>query len=309
MGGDPVVGISVVSYNTRDLTGQCLDSIHEHVASAVATEVHVVDNGSTDGSAEYLRDYAHAHENCTVHLESENLGFGRANNIALSAMGARYVLLLNSDACFVDGSICDAIGYLDEHPDLFGCGCLLLDERRRPTVSYGRFPRLTTIVRECLSGRVGSRRVVVPAADEPPHSIDFPCGAFYLISRELLTRVGLFDERYFMYYEETDLAARALRAGHPTHYFPGTQAVHVGGASYGALSDPGRYGHFYESMRLFLEEYYPGWHRTAIRLALGLTLQLYRLRAKVLGRDRAVNDASYQLDAIREHLRVGGSRR
>jgi GT2 family glycosyltransferase len=121
--------------------------------------------------------------------------------------------------------------YLDDNQKVFGCGCTLLNADGSMGISYGRFPELWTVLSETLAGRFGTLRCIVPKEIDRIHAIDFPCGAFFLIRRELLDKVGLLDEHFFMYCEETDLAKRAWKSGYRVVHFGPTKVVHLRGQS------------------------------------------------------------------------------
>jgi GT2 family glycosyltransferase len=228
------LSIVIVNYNTKKLTVACLESIFTHLGATIPFEVIVVDNGSSDGSQEAVRAFASTRKNVLLMEAGENLGFAKGNNIGIRKASGSQVLLLNSDTFLIDDSILQAVRYLDDRPDVFGCGCTLLNADGAPGISHGRFPELGVVFREILTWRSVSLRTVVPRRPSEIRAIDFPCGAFFLMRRELLDKIGLLDERFFMYFEETDLAKRAWKAGYRVMHFGPARVVHLGGQSSGA---------------------------------------------------------------------------
>jgi GT2 family glycosyltransferase len=226
-----VLSIIIVNYNTKELTLACLKSIFDNLGTSISYEVIVVDNGSHDGSQEAIRTFFATRDTARLIEANENLGFAKANNIGIKKASGKQVLLLNSDTYLVDDSLLQAVDYLDGQPEIFGCGCTLLNADRSTGISFGKFPTLANVVLELLTWRTAPLRAIVPRRPSAVYSIDFPCGAFFLIKRRLLDTIGLLDEQFFMYYEETDLAKRAWNAGYRIVHFGPARVVHVQGQS------------------------------------------------------------------------------
>jgi GT2 family glycosyltransferase len=264
------LSIIIVSYNTAGLLGQCLDSIEKHMAGKMRFTAIVVDNDSRDGTRERLRAYQAAHAWVQTVLLDANVGFARANNIGIRHCSSRNVLLLNSDTYLIDDSLLEAVAYLDGRTDVFGCGCTLLDRDYKRDVSFGLFPTVSVVLREIFTNRFNRLRGVVPGEKEPFRSIDFPCGAFFLMKRNLLEKVGLLDERFFMYFEETDLAKRARDKGYAITYFGPTRVVHLRGGSSGPCEDSVT-TLFYQSWNYYFRKH----HTIVERILLNLVLFVY----------------------------------
>jgi hypothetical protein len=179
-----------------------------------------------------------------------NLGFGKANNEGLKIANGKNVLFLNSDTYFIDSSIIQLIEWLDRKEDAFGCGCLLLNPDLSNGVSYGMFPELLTVAMETVLNKFCHFRAITPQKTDIKE-IDFPCGAFFLVKRQLLDIIGFFDDRFFLYFEETDLAKRAKNAGYKIYFYGKARVVHIGGASESRRS-PFITSMNYESWRKYL---------------------------------------------------------
>jgi len=225
------LSIIIVSFNTKDLTLNCIRSIEEHIGATIDFEIVVVDNNSRDGSQAALKSLCAQKPNCRLIEADANLGFAKANNIGIKRATGKFVLLLNSDTYLIDNSMLDALEYLRKHEKIFGCGCTLLNADHSVGISYGAFPELGTLCKELIFGCYGQFRAVVPKKRTAIYTIDFPCGAFFLIRRNLLDAVGLLDEGFFMYCEETDLAKRAWKAGYAVVYYGPATVVHLRGQS------------------------------------------------------------------------------
>ncbi len=226
-----ILSIVIVNYNTKRLTLACLESIFARLGEAIDFEVIIVDNGSHDGSREAIGAFSAARNNVHLIDAGENLGFAKGNNIGIKRASGKQVLLLNSDTYLVDDSLLRAVSYLEEQPEVFGCGCTLLNADGSTGISYGKFPEPGVVFLEILTWRSVRLRAIVPRRPSGVYPIDFPCGAFFLIKRRLLDEIGLLDEGFFMYCEETDLAKRARKAGYRIVHCGRARVVHLRGQS------------------------------------------------------------------------------
>ncbi len=235
----PDLSIIIVSWNTRDLLSQCLTSIALDLERIPPTprllssspEVFVVDNASTDGSAQMVRE-----EFPWVRLieNAENAGFARANNQAIRESMGRYVVLLNPDTEVHPGALEAMLAFMDEHPEAAACGPRLLNEDGslqpscHPVLTPGReFWRLIFL------DRIWRRATYDMERWDPtvPCRVEVIKGACLVLRHESLDHVGLLDDRYFMYTEEMDLCYRLLRAGYALWWIPYAIVTHYGEAS------------------------------------------------------------------------------
>jgi GT2 family glycosyltransferase len=232
----PIVSAIVVSHGTRELTLRAVRSLLEFLPEP--SDVWVVDNGSADGTPAAIRE-----QYPTVNLIelSENLGFGRANNVALQRARGRFLLLLNSDARLVDRTMIDKLlSWMQREADLGVVGPRLEDADGRTEHSARSFPSLA---REIV--RRWGLYVVVPRAvvgrwllgdfwaPSEPVRVDWITGACMAVRREVYEQVGGFDERIFMYGEEMEWALRVAGAGWGVLYDPTVSVVHERAASGG----------------------------------------------------------------------------
>lgn len=280
------LSIVVVSFQNRGLLEKCLKSATERLAgTGIEYEIWVVDNASTDGTVEWLSAYVGTRPEVHAILNPVNGGFAAANNLALRRCAGEFVLLLNNDALLIDDSLKDGLRFLRENPDAFGCGGLLLNPDLSRGVSYGYFPGIETLRKEILSRRLGALRAVVPAEGEGAHAIDFPCGAFFLARRRHVETIGLLDERFFLYFEETDWALRAWKHGLPIHYRPEVRAVHLGGGSSRRAAPLWVTATFYESWFLYLRKHGGALQSLQLLAWLGPYFLARAALAAVRGRD------------------------
>lgn len=235
MSAEPAVSVLMVSYNTRALTLACLSSLRA-AARGLALEIVVVDNASADGSAQAIRD---AHPDVALIAAGENLGFGRATNLAARAARAPFLLLLNPDTLVREGCVARLLAFAAEHPEagIVGGRTFFPDGRLNPTSCWGRpTPWSLFCMGLGLSSLLRRNRVFDPESLGPwerdtMREVDVVTGCLFFVRRELWERLGGFDERFFMYAEDADLCLRARAAGSRVLLCPQAEIVHVGGAS------------------------------------------------------------------------------
>jgi GT2 family glycosyltransferase len=228
------LSVIVVSYNTRDILRRCLQYLNE-CADGLSLEVIVVDNASRDGSVEMLEgDYPEARV-----IRSEiNLGFAAANNRAMEIAQGRYILLLNSDAFLRPGALRLAIDHMDREPEVGLGGGRLVWEDQSWQPSARSFPSvlndfliLSGLASRFPHSRFFGRPEFTWADPMKAAEVDWVPGAFVIIRPEVLAQTGLFDEAFFLYYEEVDLCRRIKALGYKIAYWPDILIVHLGGES------------------------------------------------------------------------------
>ncbi len=279
------LSVVIVNWNTATLLAACLDSLPA-AGAGLELEVLVVDNASRDGSAAMARARYPA---VTLIEAGANLGFAGGNNLALPRCRGAFVLLLNPDTVCPPGSLARLVGFARGKPRLGAAGPLLLDADGSPTITWGWFPHprhhwlgLLDPARR-LGGRFWGERVVhVPTRDEPSRRVDYVAGACLLAPREALARVGPLDERFFLYFEETDWCRRARDAGLEVWYCAEAEVVHLEGRAAATVSEFSL-RQFQHSYRLFLRKHHGRGRELETRLAqaceYGLKSALRRLAA------------------------------
>lgn len=225
------LSVILVSYNTIEMTKKALGYLFASLHN-IKMEVFIVDNDSKDHSADVLR---HKFPNITLIENKKNVGFGRANNQVLPYINGRYVLLLNTDAFVEPDTVAKTVQYMDANPQcgILGVKFLGGDGKLQPSCRF--FPTPWNI----FLNRTGLNRIFKHAkmVDDMSwdhasvRNCDWVPGCYFLIRKEVIDQVGLFDPRYFLYYEEIDLCFAAKKAGWHVTYFPFTSVVHLGGES------------------------------------------------------------------------------
>ena len=229
------ITVSIVSYNTRDLLRACLRSLQTcHEAGEAILEVIVADNASSDGSPAMV----HAEFPWVTLIETGgNLGYGRANNLALAKACGRHFLILNSDTELEPGALAAMRDFLDTHPDAGAVGAKLILPGGRVQDSCGRDPRLSDAVWEqTYLSKVFPNHPLVGSWTltnwdyGSVRSVDQICAACLLVRREAWEQTG-FDPAFFMYFEDIDLCLRLRRAGWKLYFVPEAVVLHHHGAS------------------------------------------------------------------------------
>jgi N-acetylglucosaminyl-diphospho-decaprenol L-rhamnosyltransferase len=228
------LSILIVTYNSRRLIDPLLTRLRAESAS-LEVEVVLVDNASNDGTAAAVRE---AHPWVRLVASDTNLGFAAGNNLAARLARGRHLLLLNPDAMPAPGSLRRGIELMDQHPQAGLCGGELrgTDGSRQPSARMfptlrDEFFTLAGLAARHPTSRLFARLDRRWADPEQPALVDWIPGAFVFIPAAVWSRLGGFDERFFMYYEEVDLCRRMRAAGLQVHYWPELKATHIGGAS------------------------------------------------------------------------------
>lgn len=230
------LSVSIVSWNTRDLLGQCLKSVYESAAGLDA-EVIVVDNASLDDSVAMVRA---KYPGTKLITNDRNVGFAAANNQAYSASSGRHFLLLNPDALCLGNALGSLVSFLDTDEASGAVGPLVLNPDGTLQFSWARFP---TFLNECL-GRLDRSLPGISATpvtaeqvrELGPFETDWVGGCCLMIRRKAVEQIGQMDESLFMYCEETDWCLRLRRAGWSVMVHPEAEIVHLGGQSSAQVS-------------------------------------------------------------------------
>jgi N-acetylglucosaminyl-diphospho-decaprenol L-rhamnosyltransferase len=219
--------------------------------------VWVVDNASTDGTQDMLRnDYPQVH----LIENNHNPGFAAANNQALAMIDTDYVILLNPDTVIEPGALNTLVAYLDDHPQVAAAGPRLLNHDGTLQISCYVFP---TLFREFL--RLSHLDHIWSGVSyrmdrwdlNLPRQVEVIQGACMILRKAALDQVGLFDERFFIYTEEVDLCYRLRQAGWQIHWVPQAEVIHLGGQSTSQVAQE-MFIHLYQSKHQFIQKHY-GW--------------------------------------------------
>ena len=244
------LAIVIVSYRVRYYLEQCIVSV-ERATEGISREIFVVDNHSDDGTVEYLTErFA---DRITLIESNHNLGFSKANNIAIRQSQSQYVLLLNPDTFVGEDSISQVLDFMDSHPLAGGVGVMMHNADGTVARESRRGTPTPWVALQKMTGR-SDRYYMSHLPWDRPSQIEAMSGAFCMLRREALDKVGLLDEDFFMYGEDLDLSYRLLKGGYENWYVP-ARIVHYKGESTEKSSF--RYVHvFYQAMLIFFRKHY-----------------------------------------------------
>ena len=243
--------VVIVSYNVRHYLEQCIVSVRR-AAQGIDHQIIVVDNASHDDTVSHLsRRFKDAA--ITIIESRHNLGFARANNIAIRQTQSQYVLLLNPDTFVAEDSLTQVLAFMDTHPKAGGVGVKM--HNADGTLARESRRSLPTPWVSLLKMLGFSRRYYMSHLSwDEPGQIEVLSGAFCMLRREALDQVGLLDEDFFMYGEDIDLSFRIRRGGWENWYVPAA-IVHYKGES--TQKSSYRYVHvFYQAMLIFFRKHY-----------------------------------------------------
>ncbi len=227
------VSVILVSYNTKELTENCLKSIFEKT-QGVNFNVWVVDNNSTDGTCEMI---AGNFPQVNLIENKDNIGFGAANNIAIKKSDAKYIFLLNTDTILINNAIKILFDYMEQNPKIAATGGNLYDIDGNNVHSYGYFQTLKSkfVKTFHLNNLFPSEKLRNSDKGENQENenkqVEIIIGADLFLRKSVLDEVGLFDEDFFLYYEESELQFRINKAGYKIFINPEAKIYHLEGKS------------------------------------------------------------------------------
>jgi GT2 family glycosyltransferase len=229
------VSIIIVNWNTKGHLIKCLRSIYGTTKN-LDYEIYVVDNGSSDGSPEVvMKQFPQV---CLIR-NNNNLGFARANNIAISKSSGRYICLINSDILVLNRCIKNLLTFMDSHPRVGLVSPRILNPDRTLQPNWRRFPTLwRSLLRTFAVDRLFPTSPLFLGksenywTDKPVRNVDVLIGCFWIIRRQAIAQVGLMDEDFFIYGEDYDWCKRFHEADWDLVYHPGAEAIHYGSLSF-----------------------------------------------------------------------------
>lgn len=254
----PDLSVIIVSWNVRDLLRRCLASI-PGALDGLQAEVIVVDNGSRDETVKMVQ--AEFPEVALIN-HAENVGFAWANNEAIRKSRGDFLLILNPDTELPPGALRKLLDLLRDRPEVWVAGCRLLnlDGSRQP--SFRRFPTLASAA--CMLLKLQNLFPNLPPLrryyawdvdDTREQSVDQLMGAFLVIRRQAFDRIGVFDERFSLWFEEVDFCKRVKDSGGDVRFFPQVEITHAKGESFGQVPAWKRQWVFTESLLKYFRKH------------------------------------------------------
>lgn len=271
------LSVIIVNYNVKHFLEQCLFSVFNSLKS-IPAEVFVVDNNSVDGSVQLIRD---KFPQVKLIANRVNTGFSVANNQAIREAHGEYILLLNPDTVVQEDTFEKCLAFMDSHADAGGLGIRMLDgkgnflpESKRglptPAVAFYKIFGLSRLFPR--SKRFGQYHLSY-LDKNASHEVDILSGAFMLLRRTALDKVGLLDETFFMYGEDIDLSYRITQAGFKNYYFAGSSIIHYKGEST-KKSSVNYVIVFYKAMAIFARKHFSQSHARAFHFFIYLAIYL-----------------------------------
>lgn len=275
------LSVVIVSYNVKYFLDQCLESVFHSdlqlsTSDVLSLEVFVVDNASVDGSADMVKSRFPQ-----VHLiaNDENTGFAVANNQALRICTGDFVLLLNPDTIVEKDTFRKCVDFYASHPNCGGLtvkmingeGKYLKESKRGFPTPAASFYKMSGLIRLFPHSRRFAAYYMGHLDDNETNAIDILPGAYLMLSRSALEKVGLLDESYFMYGEDIDFSWRIKLAGFDNYYYPDTRIIHYKGEStkHGSMN----YVYtFYNAMSIFVNHYFSGNNARLFNLLLKIAI-------------------------------------
>ena len=271
------IAVIIVNYNVEYFLEQCLSSV-EKALTSMTHEVFVVDNNSVDGSLAMVQN---KFPWVKVIANTENVGFSRANNQAIQAADAEYILLLNPDTVVEEDTFIKSINFMDEHPQSGGLGVRMVDgkgkflpesKRGLPTPRVA-FYKIVGLSKLFSKSKRFNRYHLGHLNEFESHEIDVLSGAFMLMRKTVLDQVGLLDETFFMYGEDIDLSYRIQKGGFKNYYYPETRIIHYKGES----TKKGSINYvfvFYKAMVIFAKKHFSQNHAKIFSFLIHLAIYL-----------------------------------
>jgi len=261
------ISVIIVNYGTAGLAGEAVETILARDHGGRTVDIHLVDNGSPGDDAAILRR-AHAErdwgDRVTLHLERENHGFGRGNNVVLTALAGAsaqpdYVFFLNPDARLVNEAVAVLATFLDENPGTVAAGAAVLRPDGTRVSAAFRFPgpmsEFIGMASFGLFNRLFPGREVALPPETERRPVDWVSGAAFMVRFPALLEVGFFDPDFFLYFEEAELMWRLHGTGQSVWYVPEAKVEHVAGAATGMRGGKhvsrAKPGYWYDSWRLY----------------------------------------------------------
>jgi GT2 family glycosyltransferase len=299
------LSIIILCWNDLKVIADCLKSIYDQT-KLIEFEIIVSDNGSTDGSVEFVRG---SFPSVRLVENRANLGFAKGNNAGIRVASGEYILILNPDTIIQNNALEKLVSFADRSPKAAAFGCRVLNAdgsfqnpaRPIPTV---RGYLLAAVYLRWL-GRISTRfsSDIYPAWDgRTEREVGYQSGCCVMFRGELLRDLGGFDERFFYHFEETDLCARVWKSGYSVLYDPGSEIVHLGGQSVGRF--PIRFAlEKYRSGYRFFHKHYGRKGLEQIRRVYLLHLYIRRLCYSLLNLVRSSESVRNRLAMYRVTLK------
>lgn len=277
-----LISVIIVNYNVKYFLEQCLLSVIK-AAQNLAVEILVVDNNSTDGSKAFFADkFKEVH----FFWQQENVGFGKANNFALTKAKGEFILFLNPDTILEEHTFVKSLDFYKQHKQAGGMGVKMIDgsgtflkesKRMLPDFSTSFF-KMLGFSHLFPGSKIFDRYYAGHVKEKETSEIDILAGAYFMLPKSIAQKLSGFDPDFFMYGEDVDLSYRIQKLGYKNYYFPPITLLHFKGESTQKKSDL-YVKHFYGAMQLFIDKHFKDrWSRPLIKFSIKLAAYLANLK-------------------------------
>jgi len=260
------ISVIIVNYNVKELVDNCIASIYTANNNEYSLEIFLVDNNSIDESPEHIEK---KYPDVNVIRNSKNIGFSKANNIAIKKALGKYILILNPDTLLEENTFNKLIKFCDEHKHtgavtsklILGNGKLDSACKRSFPIPSVAIPRILGLSSLFPQSKIFGKYNLTYLDEDKTWEVDAICGAFMFIPKEVLEKTGYFDEDYFMYGEDIDLCFRIKKHGFKIYYFPEVTTIHFKGEST-RKTNLSYVNNFYGAMIIFVKKNFTGFSRS-----------------------------------------------
>lgn len=312
----PTVLTVLLNWRTADMTLRAAESA-EIAMQGIAGGIVVVDNDSGDGSFEKMSAALQDRPRIRVVQSGRNGGFGAGNNVGIrlglpGGVRPDYVYILNSDAFPAPDAIRQLLDYLESHPKVGFAGSYIYGSDGEPHVTCFRFPSVASefegAARTGPISRLLRHKAVAIGVPDATGPVDWLAGASIMMREEVVRTVGIFDETFFLYFEETDLCRRAAEAGWPTHFVKESRVEHIGSVSTGMKTWKRTPGYWFDSRWHYFRK--SGGTKRAVAATLAHLAGGLILRARRLVQPKISSGPPYFLRDLTGHalLSLAGKR-
>jgi hypothetical protein len=275
------VSVVIVSWKVKDLLKKNLETLFNSKGD-IDFEIFVVDNNSQDGTVEMVNK-----EFPQVNLiaNRDNLGFAKANNLAINQARGRYILLLNPDMQVKENTLVNMVTWMDDNPRAGVAGCKLIDDKGGVVPHVREFPRfgdqmaITLKIPHIFPG-VLNNYIIKDFDYSEEREVDSIRGSFFAIRREVIEEIGGLDERYFIWFEEVDYCRRVKEAGWKVMYTPATTCVDYVGKSFIQVPKGKTQKYFRDSMLKYFYKWHPAWQYWVLKILWIPSMIISRLKMK-----------------------------
>jgi len=282
------LSIIIVSWNVCDKLRDNLKSIYANTQN-INFEVFVVDNNSKDKTVEMVKK---EFPQVKLIANTENLGFAKANNQAIKQAKGKYILLLNPDMRVLEGTLENMVDWMDKNTHTSIAGCKLINEQDKILPHVRAFPTIWDQLAIVLKlphifPQILNQYLMKNFDYSKEAEVDSIRGSFFMIRREIIDKIGLLDERYFIWFEEVDYCKQAKKAGFKIMYTPITKCIDYIGQSFKQVKRGKTQIYFRNSMLKYFRKWHPAWQYWILKLTWPIGIFITKIVTQCLKKSQS----------------------